>query len=111
MKVESFKRFSLETLCCGARAFPVGTATRLVGHFKIYSAHMRMWSTWLRPFCSHLGETFFVSTGVRVLELLAVSMPPSKVCPQCTAAVPVKDGRQVNTVIMSSEQNEKHVCV
>ena len=50
---------------------------------------MRMWSTWLWPFCSHLGETFFVSTGVRVLELLAVSMPPSKVCLQCTAAVPV----------------------
>ena len=88
MKVESFKRFSLETLRCGARAFPVGTATRLVGHFKIYSAHMRMWtwSTWLRPICSHLGETFF---GVRVLELFAVSMPPSKVCPQCTAAATV----------------------
>ena len=83
MKVESFKRFSLETLGCGARAFPVGTVT-------IYSAHMRMWSTWLQPFCSHLGGTFFVSTGVRVLELLAVSMPPSKVCPQCTAAVPVR---------------------
>ena len=77
MKVESFKRFSLETLRCRARAFPVGTATRLVGHFKIYSAHMRMWSMWLRPFCSHLGETFFVSTEVCVLELLAVSMPPS----------------------------------
>ena len=65
MKVESIKRFSLEMLRCGARAFPVGTATQLVSHFKIYSAHMRMWSTWLRPFCFHLGETFFVSTGVR----------------------------------------------
>ena len=31
-----------------------------------------------------------MSTGVRVLELLAVSMPPSKVCPQLTAAVPVR---------------------
>ena len=31
-----------------------------------------------------------MSTEVRVLELLAVSMPPSKVCPQCTAAVPVR---------------------
>ena len=90
MKVESFKRFSLETLRCGARAFPVGTATGLVGHFYFYSAHIRMWSTWLRPFCSHLGGTFFVSTVVRVLELLAVSMPPAKVCPQCTAAVPVR---------------------
>ena len=92
MKVESFKRFSLETLLCRARAFPVGRTTRLVGHFKftLRTAHMRMWSTWLRPFCSHLGESFFVSTEVRVLESLAVSMPPSKVCPQCTAAVPVR---------------------
>ena len=31
-----------------------------------------------------------MSTGVRVLELLVVSMSPSKVCPQCTAAVPVR---------------------
>ena len=34
MKVESFKRFSLETLRCRARVFPVGRATRLVGYFK-----------------------------------------------------------------------------
>ena len=27
-----------------ARAFPVGTATRLVGHFIIYSAHMRIYA-------------------------------------------------------------------
>ena len=39
MKGERFKRFSLETLHCRARAFPAGTATRLVGDFKIYSAH------------------------------------------------------------------------
>ena len=31
-----------------------------------------------------------MSAGVRVLELLAVSIPPSEVCPQCTAAVPVR---------------------
>ena len=40
------------------------------------------WSTRLRPFCClicNLGDTFFVSTGVRVLELLAIRMPPSKV--------------------------------
>ena len=30
-----------------------------------------------------LGETFFASWP------LAVSMPPTKVCPQCKAAVPV----------------------
>ena len=83
MKVESFKRFSLETLRCRARVFPVGRATRLVGHLKftLRTAHMRMWSTWLRPFCSHLGESFFVSTEVRVLELLEVSMPiPAVYC-------------------------------
>ena len=52
---------------CGARGY---------GHFVLIM--------------THLGESFFVSTEVRVLELLAVSMPPSKVCPQCTAAVPVR---------------------
>ena len=34
---------------------------------------------------AHFGETFFVSTGVCVLELLAGSL-----CLQCTAAVPVR---------------------
>ena len=56
MKVESFKRFSLETLRCGARAFPVGMATRLIGHFYIYSAHMRMWSTWLTAILFSFGR-------------------------------------------------------
>ena len=37
--------------------------------------------------CDFLSD--FMSTGARVLELLAVNMPPSKVCLQCTAAVPV----------------------
>ena len=44
-------------------------------------------------YVEHMAFSFgrdVLSTGVRVLELLAVSMPPSKVCPQCTAAVPVR---------------------
>ena len=35
-----------------------------------------------------LGETFFVSSIIAYWPL-AVSMPPTKVCPQCKAAVPV----------------------
>ena len=36
----------------------------------------------------------------------AVSMPPTKVCPQCKAAVPVRR-RHVNAVILSFDPNEK----
>ena len=35
-----------------------------------------------------LGETFFASSIIAYWPL-AVSMPPTKVCPQCKAAVPV----------------------
>ena len=36
-----------------------------------------------------LGETFFASLIIGHCPL-AVSMPPTKVCPQCKAAVPVR---------------------
>ena len=36
-----------------------------------------------------LGETFFASSIIAYWPL-AVSMPPTKVCPQCKAAVPVR---------------------
>ena len=36
-----------------------------------------------------LGETFFASSIIAYWPL-AVSMPPTKVCPQCIAAVPVR---------------------
>ena len=36
-------------------------------------------------------------------------MPPTKVCPQCKAAVP--DGRHVNAVIMSFDPKEKQSVI
>ena len=44
-----------------------------------------------------LGETFFANSIIAYWQL-AVSMPPTKVCLQCKAAVP-EDGRHVNTVV------------
>ena len=41
---------------------------------------------------------------------LAVSMPPTKVCPQCKAAVPVRR-RHVNTVITYFDPNEKQSVI
>ena len=41
-----------------------------------------------RPFCSW-ERTFFASSIIAYWPL-AVIMPPTKVCPQCKAAVPVK---------------------
>ena len=44
--------------------------------------------TWLAAIL-FLGETFFASSIIPYWPL-AVSMPPTKVCPQCQAAVPVR---------------------
>ena len=44
--------------------------------------------TWLAAIL-FLGETFFASSIIAYWPL-AVSMPPTKVCPQCKAAVPVR---------------------
>ena len=44
--------------------------------------------TWLAAIL-FLGETFFASSIIACWPL-AVSMPPTKVCPQCKAAVPVR---------------------
>ena len=41
---------------------------------------------------------------------LAVSMPPTKVCPQCKATVPVR-WKHVNAVIMSFNPNEKQSVI
>ena len=40
-----------------------------------------------------------------------LSMPPTKVCPQCKAAVPVRRKTYVNTVIMSFNPNEKQSVI
>ena len=47
--------------------------------------HMNL-DTWLVAIL-FLGETFFESSIIACWPL-AVSMPPTKVCPQCKAAVP-----------------------
>ena len=44
--------------------------------------------TWLAAIL-FMGETFFASSIIAYWPL-AVSMPPTKVCPQCKAAVPVR---------------------
>ena len=43
-----------------------------------------------RPFCSHLGETCSLRVRLLVIGSKTVSMPPTKVCPQCKAHVPVR---------------------
>ena len=45
------------------------------------------------------GETFFVSTGVRVLELLAVSMLPSRVCHTCQVSRIFRDYPGIEAII------------
>ena len=49
--------------------------------------HMNL-DTWLVAIL-FLGETFFASSIIAYWPL-AVSMPPTKVCPQCKAIVPVR---------------------
>ena len=44
--------------------------------------------TWLAAIL-FLGETFFASSIIAYWSL-AVSMHPTKICPQCKAAVPVR---------------------
>ena len=75
-------------LCCEAWAFPVGMATRQVGHFLLRRkrACIWTWTTWLAAIL-FLGDKFF---AMFASSPLAVSMPPTKVCLQCKAAVPVK---------------------
>ena len=53
---------------------------------------MRAYEHVASGFCSRLGlgETFFASSCSLNYWPLAVSMPPTKVCPQCKAAVPVR---------------------
>ena len=53
-----------------------------------------------------LGETFFVSSIIGHCPL-AVSMPPTKVCPQCKAAVPVRQkSERCNLVFRSKRKAE-----
>ena len=86
----NFKRFSQKMLRCEARAFPVGTAI----HDKsaiFYSAEnvYAFESGHVASGHLFLGEAFFASSIIAYWPL-AVSMPPTKVCPQCKAVVPVR---------------------
>ena len=88
MKVENFKRFSLKRLHCEARAFSVGTAT--INQPFFYSAENA-----LRIDLDRVANGHFVLGRDVLCEFadycpLAVSMPPTMVCLQCKAAVPVR---------------------
>ena len=61
--------------------------------------------TWLAAIL-FLGETFFASSIIAYWPL-ALSIPPTKVCPQCKAAVTVRR----NAVILSFDSNKKQSVV
>ena len=74
----------------------------------------------MRMNLNHMASSHFVLGRDILCEFdywpLAVSMPPTKVCPQCKAAVPV---RQIvsypvyfsHTVILSFDPNEKQSAI
>ena len=88
MKVEKVKRFSLKMLRCEARVFPVGTATYDKSAIFYSAENVLAYES-----RDHVASGHFVLGRDVVCEFdywpLAVSMPPTKVCPQCKAAVPV----------------------
>ena len=89
MKVENGKLFTLKMLRCEARAFPVGTA-----YSYMISRSFSPRKTRLRMNLGHVASGHFVLGRDVHCDFdywpLAVSMPPTKVCPQCKAAVPVR---------------------
>ena len=108
MKVENFKRFFLKMLPCEARVFPVGTAYGyMISRPFFYSAE----NAHAYMNLDHMTSGRFVLGREVHCEFdywpLAVSMPPTKVCPQCKAAVP----GNVNDVIMSFDPNEKQSVI
>ena len=90
MKVENFKRISLKMLYCKSRAFPVGTAYGYMISRPFFTPR----KTRMRMHLDHMASGRFVLGRDVHCEFdywpLAVSMPPTKVCPQCKAAVPVR---------------------
>ena len=90
MKDENFKLFSLKMLCCEARAFPVGMAYGYMISRPFYTVR----KTRMRMNLDHVASGRFVLGRDVRCEFdywpLAVSMPPTKVCLQCKAAVPVR---------------------
>ena len=47
-------------------------------------------ATWLRPFCSHLGRDVLCEYWSSCSGVIGSKYASIKVCPQCTAAVPVR---------------------
>ena len=64
--------------------------------------------TWLAAIL-FLGEAFFVSSIIAHWQL-AVSMPPTKVCPQCKAAVSVRRKTCERCDLVFLDSNEKQRC-
>ena len=98
MKVENFKQFSLKMLCCKAREFHVGTA--------ICRPFFTPWKTRMHMNLDHMASGHFVLERDVLCEFnywpLAVSMPPTKVCPQCKDAVPIR--RKTDKLHKASER-------
>ena len=89
-EARNFKRFSLKMLRCEARVFPVGTAYGYMISRPFFTPR----KTRMRMNLDHITSGRFVLGRDVHCEFdywpLAVSMPPTKVCPQCEAAVPVR---------------------
>ena len=86
MKVENYEQFSLKMLHCEAGVFPVCTAYGYMvswPFFTLLKMHMRM----NLDHVASGGETIICKFNYWPL---AVNMPPTKVCPQCKAAVPAR---------------------
>ena len=79
MKVESFKRFSLEMFCCEARAFPVGTSCGYMISRPFFTPR----KTRMRMNLDYVASSRFVLGRDVHCEFdywpLAVSVPPKKV--------------------------------
>ena len=113
MKVENFKRFSLKMLHCKARVFPVGI--RLHDSQPLFTPRKML----IRMNLDHVASGHFVLGRDVFCEFdywpLAVSMPPTKVCPQCKA-VPVRRIVScpvyfLHAVILSFDPNEKQSAI
>ena len=89
MKVENFKRFSLKCFVAKLESFLL---VRLA--YMISRPFFTPRKTCMRMNLNHVAGGHFVLGRDVLCEFnywpLAVSMPPTKVCPQCKAAVPVR---------------------
>ena len=89
MKVENVKRFSLKMLRSEVRAFAVGMAYG----YMISQPFLPSRKTCMYMNLDHVASGCFVlGRGIHCefnFWPLAVSMPPTKVCPQYKAAVPL----------------------